>query len=209
MMNLNLHFFILRFFLKLKLIYFLFQLLNRSDFGLNKLTIVFRLLSCLFLFDCLSSLLDFLVFSPNIGLHFPQPKSSENKANSGVLHEVLARWALFLLYRDHRFDHFVKLIWELLRDPFNLAQFYLVSQLNFIRCFEGGSQAYDFVQNAPCWPNVWFVVVGELRNLLGRHVVRCSNVGVSKLRFVTHYPWKAEVAQFHIALRVDEHVSRF
>ena len=169
--------------------YLVLELLNRSKFRLNFFRVIFFLSSWFFFLDSLSSFLDLFVFPPDISLHFSEPQSSQHKANPGMLHKVLTWRALLLLNRDHTLDHIIKLIRKLLRNSFNLSELNFVSKLYLIGCLEWGSQTNNLVENAPSWPNVGFVVVWLLRDLLRGHVVRSTNVCVRKLRLVAHYSW--------------------
>ena len=81
----------------------------------------------------------------------------------------------------------------MLWDPGDFSQFYFVGELDFVGGFEWSSQTDYFVHDTTCGPDVAFVVVSLLVDLLWRHIVRSSNMSVCENRLVTHDLTKSKV----------------
>ena len=68
-------------------------------------------------------------------------------------------------------------------------------------------QCTKLVDYATKRPNVTFLIVFLIMNLFRRHVVRSTNVGEGKLRFLVHNSCETEVPQFNITIPVQENIS--
>lgn len=69
-------------------------------------------------------------------------------------------------------------------------------------------QADHFIEDAAKRPNIRLRVVVRLFDLLRRHVVRCSDIGVRVLRLGGQNPAKPEISELHIVVLVEEKVAR-
>jgi len=62
------------------------------------------------------------------------------------------------------------------------------------------------IDDAPQWPNITLLVILLIINLLGTHIIWCTNMGKSKLGFVIHYSSQAKISKLDITVSVQEDV---
>jgi hypothetical protein len=67
----------------------------------------------------------------------------------------------------------------------------------------------ELVNDASKRPNIAFLVVFLVMDLLWRHVVWGTNVSESKLRLLVHYSRKSEVTQLNVTIPIQEYIPRF
>jgi len=64
------------------------------------------------------------------------------------------------------------------------------------------------IDDASQWPNITFLIILLIINLLRTHIIWCTNMGKSKLGFVVHYSSQAEISKLDITVSIQEDVSR-
>jgi len=72
--------------------------------------------------------------------------------------------------------------------------------------FERGSEGCNLIDDAPRRPNITFLIVLLVINLLRTHVVGGAHVGLGEDRVLIHHPGEPEVAQLHIVVAVQKHI---
>ena len=93
------------------------------------------------------------------------------------------------------------------RYTLNLPQLNLVSKLDLVGGFEWSPEAEHLVDDTAGRPNIAFLIVALLLDLLRAHIVRSAHMGVCKDTFIAHDPGQAEIAQFYVLICIKHHVT--
>ena len=70
-------------------------------------------------------------------------------------------------------------------------------------------QGAQFINNTSKRPNIAFLIVLLVVDLLRRHIVGCSDMRECKLRLIVEHASQTEVSQLHVAIEIQEDVARF
>lgn len=142
-------------------------------------------------------------------LLFFEPLLPEAHIHQREVDQVVDRGSLALLQVQHPADYALELLRVAGRYPLELALLDLHGQGHGIQRLKRRMQRAELVNNAAERPNVTFLVVLLVVDLLWRHVVGRANVGECELRFIVKHPGQSEVAQFHVAVQIEEDVAGF
>lgn len=78
-----------------------------------------------------------------------------------------------------------------------------------VASFKGSPQGGQFIDKASCWPDIWFLIVLPIPDLLRRHVVGRANMGLCEFRVLSHLTAESKVSQFHMVSLINEDIGRF
>ena len=125
-----------------------------------------------------------------------------------MLQQVIHGGSAIGVLLDHGLDDGHEVVGVEGGDAVEFARFDLHGELVVGRGFEGGTEGSDLVDDATRGPDVRFFIVLLIVDLLGAHVVRSTNMSISKHRILIHNPRESKIPKFNILLRIEENVTR-
>ena len=117
-----------------------------------------------------------------------------------MLDEIIDRDSTLLVLLQHRLYQVPELVGVTRRNPLVLTLLDLDGECELVQCLEGWPKSRHFISQAPQRPNITFLVIALVIDLLGTHVVGRADVRLSEDRSIIENASQAKITQLGVLI---------